>query len=158
MCKEIIFSWPDGSGRYALIEGHVRDFLLSHAQKKYSAAEAGGILLGRRSGGHIHIISATGPLPNDRRARLSFDRLDSGHQKAAYDAWAKSEGTVDYVGDWHTHPQTIPVPSPKDYLEWGKLTKILPSPHLFAIVGSSGNGFWLGCGAGQLEILPLTRI
>ncbi|WP_080756116.1 Mov34/MPN/PAD-1 family protein [Pseudomonas brassicacearum] len=157
MRNEIIFSWPDGSGRYVLIEGHVWDFLFSHAQTKPSTTEAGGILLGNRAGGHIHVISATGPLSNDKRARLSFDRLDTGHQKAAHHAWASSGGTVDYVGDWHTHPQSIPTPSSKDYVEWKKLTKALPSSHLFAIVGSSGNNFWLGCGANLQKILPLTR-
>lgn len=157
MRNEIIFSWPDGSGRYVLIEGHIWDFLFSHAQTKSNAAEAGGILLGHRAGGHIHVISATGPLPNDKRARLRFDRLDTGHQKAARDAWASSGGTVDYVGDWHTHPQSVPTPSSKDHVEWKKLTKALPSSHLFAIVGSSGNSFWLGCGANLQEILPLTR-
>ncbi|WP_092255973.1 Mov34/MPN/PAD-1 family protein [Pseudomonas sp. NFACC13-1] len=157
MRNEIIFSWPDGSGRYVLIEGHVWDFLFSHAQTKSNTTEAGGIFLGHRAGGHIHVISATGPLSNDKRARLSFDRLDTGHQKAAHHAWASSGGTVDYVGDWHTHPQSIPTPSSKDYVEWNKLTKVLPSSHLFAIVGSSGNSFWLGCGANLQEILPLTR-
>jgi integrative and conjugative element protein (TIGR02256 family) len=158
MRNEIIFSWPDGSGRYVLIEEHVWEFLFSHAQTKSNTTEAGGILLGHRAGDHIHVISATGPLSNDKRTRLSFDRLDTGHQKAAHHAWASSGGTVDYVGDWHTHPQSIPTPSTKDYVEWKKLKKALPSSHLFAIVGSSGNSFWLGCGANLQEILPLTRV
>lgn len=158
MCKEIVFTWPDGSGRYALIERSIWEFLFSYAQTKPNATEAGGILLGHRAGDHIHITSATGPLQNDKRARLSFDRLDAGHQQIARDAWASSGGTIDYVGDWHTHPQSIPAPSPKDYVEWKKLTKVLPSSHLFAIVGMSGNRLWLGYGAALPDILPLTRL
>ena len=158
MCNEIVFSWPDGSGRYTLIERPVWEFLFLHAQIESKAAEAGGILLGYRAGGHIHVISATGPLPNDRRARLSFDRLDTGHQHAARNAWTRSGGTVDYVGDWHTHPQSVPVPSSKDYVEWKKLKKVLPNPHLFVIVGTSDNCLWLGHGSAPPEILPLIRI
>lgn len=158
MCKEIVFSWPDGSEWYVLIEKSVWEFLFSHAQTTSNATEAGGILLGHRAGHHIHVTSATGPLPNDRRARLSFDRLDAGHQQIAYDAWTDSGGTIDYVGDWHTHPQQMPNPSPKDYSEWEKLTELLPTSHLFAIVGSSGNNFWLGCGTALPKILTLTKI
>ncbi|MCY1529268.1 hypothetical protein D9M68_644020 [compost metagenome] len=158
MCQEIVFSWPDDSGRYALIERSVWEFLFSHAQTKPNATEAGGILLGHRAGDHIHVISATGPLPNDRRARLSVDRLDAGHQQIARDAWASSGGTIDYVGDWHTHPQNMPTPSSKDYSEWKKLTRILSRSHLFVIVGSSSNSLWLGCSAAKPMILPLTRL
>lgn len=158
MCKEIVFSWPDGSGRYALIENSVWEFLFSYAQTESKATEAGGILLGHRAGGDIHVTSATGPLPNDRRARLSFDRLDAGHQHAALNAWTESGCTVDYVGDWHTHPQGIPAPSSKDYVEWRKLTKTLPKPHIFVIVGTSDSRLWLGNESTQTDILPLIRI
>lgn len=141
-----------------MIERPVWEFLFSHDQTRSNATEAGGILMGHRAGGHIHVISATGPLQNDKRTRLSFDRLDAGHQQIAHDSWASSGGSIDYVGDWHTHPQDIPIPSQKDYIEWKKLTKVLPSSHLFAIVGTSGNRLWLGYGTALPEILPLTRL
>ena len=158
MCKEIVFSRPDGNGQYILIEKPVWEFLFSHAQTDSKATEAGGIFLGYRAGGHIHVTSATGPLPNDKRARLSFDRLDAGHQHAAHNAWTESGCTIDYIGDWHTHPQRIPSPSSKDCVDWKKLIKVLPQSHLFAIVGTFDSRLWLGNKLSGSEILPLVRI
>jgi len=158
MRKEIVFSRPDDTRLYILIEKPVWEFLFSYAQTDSKATEAGGIFLGYRAGNHIHVTSATGPLPNDKRARLSFDRLDAGHQHAAHNAWTESGCTIDYIGDWHTHPQRIPSPSSKDYVEWKKLTKALPKPHLFAIVGTSDSRLWLGNESAQPKILPLIRI
>lgn len=157
MCEEVVFSSPDGSKRYVLIDKPVWKFLFSHAQSDAHTTEAGGILLGHRAGNHIHIISATGPLPDDKRERLTFDRIDAGHQQAAYSAWTSSGGTVDYVGDWHTHPQTNPTPSQKDYLEWRKLMSKISKLHIFAIVGTSRNGIWLGCGTTSPSFYQLIK-
>ncbi|QXH48130.1 Mov34/MPN/PAD-1 family protein [Pseudomonas xanthosomatis] len=156
MCQEIVFSWFDGQTRYALIDQAPWDFIKSNAQFRSNSNEAGGILLGYRAGTNIHIISATGPLPRDRRSRVSFDRLDPGHQVTASEAWATSGGRIDYIGDWHTHPQSVPTPSSKDYLEWKKLTASMQAPHLLVIVGTREVRVWLSSELNS-KILPAFR-
>ena len=156
MCQEIVFSWFDGQTRYVLIDQAPWSFLNSNAQFQSNSNEAGGILLGYRAGANIHIISATGPLPGDRRSRISFDRLDPGHQIAASEAWATSGGRIDYIGDWHTHPQRVPTPSSKDYLEWKKLIASVHALHLFVIVGTSQVRIWLSSELDR-KIVPAFR-
>lgn len=156
MCQEIIFSWLDGQTHYVLIDQAPWNFINSHAQFRSSNNEAGGILLGYRAGTNIHVISATGPLSGDRRSRISFDRLDPGHQMAAREAWAASDGRIDYIGDWHTHPQNAPTPSSKDYLEWKKLIASVHAPHLFAIVGTREVRIWLSSELSK-KIVPTFR-
>src|ERR1700730_6975363 len=67
--------------------------------------EAGGVLLGRYRGPHIEIMNCTTPLPEDLRTRFSFVWQDKGHQKAAIKEWLESGGSINFVGEWHTHPE-----------------------------------------------------
>ncbi|MBU4046695.1 MAG: Mov34/MPN/PAD-1 family protein, partial [Gammaproteobacteria bacterium] len=36
--------------------------------------------------------------------------------------WAASQGTVRYLGEWHTHPEDHPHPSNLDRTEWQRLS------------------------------------
>jgi integrative and conjugative element protein (TIGR02256 family) len=72
--------------------------------------EAGGILIGSYRGVHIQIVECTTPLFLDRRSRTLFDRRDDGHQRLALDRWRGSSRTLTFVGEWHTHPETQPLP------------------------------------------------
>ncbi len=76
--------------------------------------ETGGILLGREMApaAETRIDMAGGPGPLAARGPRSFSR-DLGHaQQLAAEAWRES-GAL-WVGDWHTHPDSEPVPSPVD--------------------------------------------
>lgn len=117
-------------------------------QNEMDKPESGGILLGHRRGKHLHVTIATEPQPGDGRWRFFFNRSMRAHQDIALKKWRASGGTVDYLGEWHTHPEPHPSPSPKDYAEWRKICSRLPNPMLFMIVGWSGE-VWLGCSNGQ---------
>lgn len=97
--------------------------------------------MGYRSGQHLHVLYATVPMPLDKSSRISFERLDPGHQLAVTKAWKESQGRIDYLGDWHTHPQLNPSPSGIDYTEWAKLGSTLNKPLLFLIVGERAKIF-----------------
>lgn len=98
--------------------------------------EAGGILLGFRRGEiDLELTLATEPTPKDKRGMFSFFRSTWHHQDVARQQWMKSGGTVDYLGDWHTHPEDHPTPSSTDRREWEKLRRNSPRPLIFIIVG-----------------------
>jgi integrative and conjugative element protein (TIGR02256 family) len=77
--------------------------------------EAGGLLLGLRRDPHLEITVITLPSPHDLRQRHRFVRQCDSHQRRATAAWQSSGGLIDYVGEWHTHPEAIPSPSGTDY-------------------------------------------
>jgi integrative and conjugative element protein (TIGR02256 family) len=76
--------------------------------------EAGGLLLGLRRDPHLEITDITLPSPRDLRQRHRFVRQCDSHQRQATAAWESSAGLVDYVGEWHTHPEAVPSPSGTD--------------------------------------------
>jgi len=88
--------------------------------------ESGGILLGRRRGRHLEVLMATEPSTHDKRSTYLFVREAEGHAELAQEAWLKGERQVDYLGEWHSHPQAFPVPSGIDRTEWHKLAKQRP--------------------------------
>lgn len=135
MREEIILTAPELQGMYILVESNVLDVICAYRQDSKTKHEAGGTLMGYRSGQHLHVLRATVPMPLDRSSRVSFERLDPGHQLTVTRAWEDSQGRIDYLGDWHTHPQLNPSPSCIDYNEWRKLGLTLNKPLLFIIVG-----------------------
>lgn len=80
--------------------------------------ESGGVLLGTV---HKKGLLVTKPTRLDRQLRYLFERLPFGHRAVAKRFWRSSGGTTRYIGEWHTHPQDIPVPSDIDLDEWKKL-------------------------------------
>jgi integrative and conjugative element protein (TIGR02256 family) len=130
-----------------LIEPQVIALICGYCQDQTASLEAGGILLGYRREGHIHIVKATIPQFDDRRMRFRFHRRDRNHQKVATLQWTLSGNTMDYVGEWHTHPEIEPTPSPLDMSEWQKICDIRQASMVFLIVGWIG-ALWLGVSHG----------
>ncbi|UTV82336.1 Mov34/MPN/PAD-1 family protein [Acidithiobacillus sp. YTS05] len=68
------------------------------------------------------IEQATEPTPHDKRLRYLFERMPFGHEAIAVSRWAESQGTVRYLGEWHTHVEDDPHPSGLDRSEWKLLS------------------------------------
>lgn len=132
-----------------LIEASTLNQMDQFRQCHRAAPEAGGVLLGFRRDIHLHVIAQTTPQPADHRSRFHFDRLDGRHQRVALQYWQSSGMKIDYLGEWHTHPEEFPQPSPLDYAEWRKICVPRAYPMLFAILGWSGN-LWVGVGKGSV--------
>lgn len=98
------------------------DTLLKHIQAKDSDCEAGGLLLGSVHGNHMLIEQATVPTEWDKRFRYLFERMPFGHEAIALAQWTASQGTIRYLGEWHTHPEDHPTPSGLDRSEWNRLS------------------------------------
>jgi integrative and conjugative element protein (TIGR02256 family) len=100
-------------------------------------SESGGILLGTVHEKGLMIETATQPSRMDRQFRYMFERMPFGHSAIARRHWRLSNGTVRYLGEWHTHPQDVPSPSGIDLSEWQKLAQVRldKRPTLSVIVG-----------------------
>lgn len=126
-----------------LIEANVLTDLDNFRQNKKESTEAGGIFLGYRRGIHFHVVATTTPQPKDLRSRFRFHRTDPYHQKTATTNWKSSNMEMDYLGDWHTHPEINPSPSGIDLSEWKKIYQQQKKSMIFLILGHTGN-IWVG--------------
>lgn len=73
--------------------------------------EAGGQLFGLLKGQNVLITEATPPSLKDRRNLFGFI---PNRQREQEDIHNRYPNGLHFVGDWHTHPQGIPVPSNTD--------------------------------------------
>ena len=114
--------------------------LQSHIQRHCWSREAGGILLGRLlvERDHVVVDEVTVPGPPDSRSRSRFFRAERPAQAIVDEAWARSGGELNYLGEWHTHPEDDPTPSWHDRRDWRRLVTIQSyeqSSLFFLIVG-----------------------
>ncbi|GAX38908.1 hypothetical protein NIES3585_49600 [Nodularia sp. NIES-3585] len=94
--------------------------MLAFVQHTRCKPEAGGVLIGRfiRDSADIVIDEVTVPMSGDRKRRFNFWRSRQPHQQVLDKSWLESGGTSTYLGEWHTHPENIPVPSDTDIKNW----------------------------------------
>lgn len=147
MPSELVLADPFVQDAYILLEPQVVKTLRSHAQLSADAPEAGGILIGFRRGKHLHVVEATVPTAGDAQGRFSFFRSSPSHASRARARWGDSGRLLDYVGEWHTHPDEEPRPSCLDRVEWKKITLARQTSFLFVIVGNADT-WWFGVGVG----------
>jgi len=126
-------------------------------QHERHTLEAGGVLLGRHllDKSAIIVDQVTTPLPGDRRTRTSFYRSQKRHQKIIDQVWQASNGTCTYLGEWHTHPEPVPMPSMVDWRGWLKrlATDQFTEPLFFVIVGTQHTCVWEGTRNGVITPL-----
>lgn len=85
------------------VSEEVLDFIVEESSRRYPA-ETGGMLIGRWGEEGLSIEKATGPGPNAKHSPWGF-RRDGDHSQVALDEIVRaSEGKIDYVGEWHSHP------------------------------------------------------
>lgn len=132
------------SAARVLIEPNVLEDLNSFRQLSTESAEAGGILMGYRRGMHLHVTEFSRPTSQDIQTRFSFKRHALQHQKLVIKRWEETGETMDYIGEWHTHPEDCPTPSSIDKTHWLKITKARMEPMIFLIIGRKDQ--WIGVG------------
>lgn len=142
-CRQ--FRRPNGGT--VLIGAVAEELLNAHRQDRPGLAESGGVLLGRLivESEDIVIDEATGPQRADRATRYRFFRAKSPTQRLVDRAWALSQGTRNYLGEWHSHPEDHPLPSGVDRENWVELGQkvVRTQPTLFfAIVGRKETKLW----------------
>lgn len=112
--------------------------MLCYVQDDEHKSESGGILIGRHiiETDDIVIDTVTQPTCFDKQTRFSFFRNKKIHQEILDFHWQNSEHTYTYLGEWHTHPESIPTPSMIDVKNWKMITKSfsLSTEQLFFII------------------------
>lgn len=107
-----------GDGALLVIAPNIVKRILKYRQLNFRQTEAGGVLIGERRGKHIIVKEISEPGKGDRRSRFSVDRRGPHHQKIVNAAFESSAGILQYVGEWHTHPEDHPSPSYTDLSSW----------------------------------------
>lgn len=122
----------DEDGHLTVIMSTVVKRLFAHRQLSWNSKEAAGVLIGERRGAHIVIHEISEPGEGDIRGRHFVDRRGPHHQSIIDKAFSRSLGTLQYLGEWHTHPEDKPSPSTKDLNSWGKY--IIDSEHMLLLI------------------------
>lgn len=125
------------SGQTLVIADSVLRHFRMHRQTKPWHCEAGGQLFAVVSPLELYICEATGPRPTDKRTRFGYKPDRKAEQIEIRERHTRA---LQYVGDWHTHPEAIPHPSRTDYSSMSdcfRKSKHSLNAFLLAIVGNS---------------------
>lgn len=96
---------------HVVIGPSVRSAIAAHVRAAHKI-ETGGILIARQAGeGVLEVTVATGPGPRAVRRRHFFLRDEVFLQLVLDREVARSDGAVEYVGEWHVHPALDAPPS-----------------------------------------------
>ncbi len=139
-------TYTDDNGHLVVIMPGVVERLLSYRQLSPASLEAAGVLIGERRENHVVIHAISEPGPGDVRTRFTVVRKGPHHQAMINELYLKSGGTMNYLGEWHTHPERFPVPSNTDKSGWQKEI-VFTEPMVLIIVGQSA--MWCGKKVGR---------
>ena len=148
-------------GNYLIISSEKLEAMRSYRQNHMLSCESGGLIVGSLhqeletpfsllSPPHIEIVDLSLPGMGDRRSRHSFFRNGKHHVRLVEHMRSASDGAVNYIGEWHTHPELHPRPSAIDINNW-KLN--LKGRHaILIIIGTKSEwvGYWNGVRAEPL--------
>ncbi|WP_083007576.1 CBASS system CD-NTase/cGAS isopeptidase Cap3 [Halomonas sp. GT] len=151
---EMELTFTDSQGRLLVVLPSVLSSLLSYRQFNLSSNEAAGVLIGERRGSHLVVHQVSEPGKGDIRRRCFVDRRGPHHQAAVEDAFSRSSGRLQYLGEWHTHPEDIPSPSSTDLNSW-KRYLVADEPMVLLIVGRKEIWAAKKCNA---KVIPLLKI
>jgi integrative and conjugative element protein (TIGR02256 family) len=138
---ETDLTFKDSDGYLVVIMSSAYKKLYFHRQLNLENHEAAGVLIGERRGEHIIIRHISEPGQDDIRTRFSVNRKGRHHQLAVNQAFYESKGILNYVGEWHTHPEDVPSPSLHDLTSWKKNLSD-PAPSILLILGRKN--IWVG--------------
>jgi integrative and conjugative element protein (TIGR02256 family) len=113
-------SLEPGGGRLEVrIAATAAATIRAEARHSRDGTETGGILLGATDLPHAAVRHAGLPGPAAIRQPAYFLRDLAHAQHLAAGAWT-ADGSV-WIGDWHTHPVTPPIPSERDLRTYAQL-------------------------------------
>lgn len=155
----LLFKSP--SGNQLKISSTALQQLRAYCQLSITDKEAGGVLLGRilLDSADVVVDEVSEPMAGDKRSRFAFYRHKRGHQIIINRRWKESEGTCNYLGEWHTHPEPIPTPSMIDWTDWKRKLKSdqFGDSIYLLILGTIEARMWVGKKQSGL-ILPMENL
>ncbi len=111
-------------------------------RKKEIPNETGGILLGYYDFNLMNLVIVDSlPAPEDSDSGLTwFERGTQGLTAAVQDAFNRTSGNVQYVGEWHSHPDGCSIdPSQNDKIQLSELANSMNEAGLPAVIVIVGN-------------------
>jgi integrative and conjugative element protein (TIGR02256 family) len=103
---------------------------------QFGVVETGGVLLGWYEEEKVVVFKATSAGPNSTHENFYF-QADSNYIDMIIDMeYANSNGKINYVGEWHTHPQLTPQPSSVDLNSLDEIVESSGKPNLLLIIGA----------------------
>lgn len=115
---------PEWMAPSALKDLQFSDSVLSrlrrHRQKRPWQCEAGGQLFGRVEGNIWRLEEATGPRRGDLRTLFGYEPDRVAEQREIDEHFARG---LHFLGDWHTHRERSPEPSPRDIRSMGDMIR-----------------------------------
>lgn len=124
------------------IADHVRAQIVEEGRALFPL-ETGGILLGWRDGPDCIIADLIGAGPEALHGRHLFLPDHAWQLRELRAAFAFSNGDLDYLGDWHTHPDGIAEMSKQDHKTLGRLTRRVRGA-LMVIAAGAADDWTLG--------------
>lgn len=122
--------------------------------------EAGGILLGRIKDDYskYEIIDISEPCSKDNSNRLYFVRNKKKAQKIINKAFEESGGIIQYMGEWHTHPEKYPRPSYTDkrLVDVCSKQENVPKIIFMLILGYEGD-LYVGCSENSVGLKKINE-
>lgn len=97
------------------ISFEVLEKMFHYIQDDNNKPEAGGILIGHDlEDNNFSITDISIPSVYDKSSRFNFTRSKKNAQQILNKLFKESNGKKIYLGEWHTHPEDYPTPSPLD--------------------------------------------
>lgn len=141
-CKKMILP----NNKHVDILPEVFSQISNWLQKNKSDPESGGFILGyeHANTGNVSLECVTTPQKLDIKDRINFKIRDPKHKILLLNGEKRKSY---YMGVWHTHPQTIPIPSNVDINDWKdtlEIDKTACRYIFFMIAGTKGIRVWVG--------------
>lgn len=122
--------------------------------------ESGGVLFGWRSGGDKVVIDVSGPGPQALHGRYRFLPDHDWQVAQIRQRFTCSNGAIDYLGDWHSHPDGVAATSSEDQATLRRISRCVPEPVMLILAGKfDANAWTMGCWVGlRRRVLIRSRV
>ncbi len=122
------------------LSSKVVSLMTEEANKQYPL-ETGGVLLGWKQKQEFVIADVVGPGPTAKHDKHTFYPDHDWQVTNIETRFRLSGGQLNYLGDWHTHPNTKAQMSSLDNSTLRHISISVPSP-LMMILGGGVDGDW----------------
>ena len=114
--------------------------------------ESGGNLLGWRAGSDRIVIDILGPGPEALYGHYRFLPDHAWQVAQICRVFKESGGDIDYLGDWHSHPNGIIAMSSEDHKTLRRISRRVHEPLMLILGGDFNRENWMiGCWKGHLH-------
>lgn len=79
-----------------------------------------GIITGKVYENLVKVLNCSEPTVFDKQSRYNFNRSYKSAQNYINKKFEESKGEEIYLGEWHTHPEDVPIPSNTDVNDFNK--------------------------------------